>query len=271
MEHGSLADNLSSNTLNWQNRLAIALGTAKGLSYLHEECLEWILHCDIKPQNILLDADYEPKVADFGLSKLFNRGGLNNSSFSRIRGTRGYMAPEWVYNLPITSKVDIYSYGIVVLEMVTGKSPTSIQIHNSEGLAEHGSRLVTWVREKMDGDASRDSWLGKILDPMMGTDYDKDKMELLVKVALQWLAVFKPGLAVEVPKDEKYKVGFTDFVHAIMSVMVFVAIAFSDHRVTDCLFPGHVKEMDQVMESFPLMVGIVCSGLFLLFPNTRYG
>ncbi|KAJ9174275.1 hypothetical protein P3X46_017316 [Hevea brasiliensis] len=85
------------------------------------------------------------------------------------------------------------------------------------------------------------------------------------------LAVFKPGLAVEVPKDEKYKVGFTDFVHAIMSVMVFVAIAFSDHRVTDCLFPGHVKEMDQVMESFPLMVGIVCSGLFLLFPNTRYG
>lgn len=85
------------------------------------------------------------------------------------------------------------------------------------------------------------------------------------------LAVFKPGLDVDVPKDERFKVGFTDFVHAMMSVMVFVAIAFSDHRVTDCLFPGHVKEMDQVMESFPLMVGIVCSGLFLVFPNTRYG
>ncbi|KAM7269198.1 hypothetical protein ACFE04_024695 [Oxalis oulophora] len=85
------------------------------------------------------------------------------------------------------------------------------------------------------------------------------------------LAVFKPGLAVEVPKDEKYKVGFNDFVHAIMSVMVFMAIAFSDHRVTDCLLPGHVKEMDEVMESFPLMVGVVCSSLFLVFPNTRYG
>lgn len=85
------------------------------------------------------------------------------------------------------------------------------------------------------------------------------------------LAVFKPGLEVEVPKEERYKVGLTDFVHAMMSVMVFVAIAFSDFRVTRCLFPGHEKEMDQVMESFPLKVGVICSGLFLVFPNTRYG
>ncbi|XP_050203285.1 protein DMP8-like [Mercurialis annua] len=85
------------------------------------------------------------------------------------------------------------------------------------------------------------------------------------------LAVFKPGLGVEVPKDERYKVGLTDFVHAMMSVMVFAAIALSDHRVTNCLFPGYVEEMTQVMESFPIMVGVVCSGLFLVFPNTRYG
>ncbi|PON65381.1 hypothetical protein PanWU01x14_116950 [Parasponia andersonii] len=90
-------------------------------------------------------------------------------------------------------------------------------------------------------------------------------------VTLRGLAVFKPGLDVEVPKDERYKVGLTDLVHAVMSVMVFAAIAFSDHRITDCLFPGHEKDMDEVMESFPLMVGIVCSGLFLVFPNTRYG
>lgn len=85
------------------------------------------------------------------------------------------------------------------------------------------------------------------------------------------LAVFKPGLGVEVPKDERYKVGFTDFVHAMMSVLVFVAISFSDHRVTDCLLPGHDKELDEVMQSFPLMVGIICSGLFLIFPTTRHG
>lgn len=83
--------------------------------------------------------------------------------------------------------------------------------------------------------------------------------------------MFKHGLEVQVPKDERYRVGFTDFVHALMSVLVFVAIAFSDHRVTNCLFPGHAKEIDEVMRSFPLMVGVICSGLFLVFPNTRYG
>ncbi|KAL5582284.1 hypothetical protein UlMin_014726 [Ulmus minor] len=85
------------------------------------------------------------------------------------------------------------------------------------------------------------------------------------------LAVFKPGIDVAVPREERYKLGFNDFVHAMMSVMVFAAIAFSDHRVTDCVFPGHQKDMDEVMESFPIMVGIVCSALFLVFPNTRYG
>ncbi|KAL7262240.1 hypothetical protein ACSBR1_000587 [Camellia fascicularis] len=76
-----------------------------------------------EPQNILLDSNYLPKVADFGLSKLCKRGGGHSSNFSRVRGTRGYMAPEWISNLQITSKVDVYSYGVVVLAMVTGKSP----------------------------------------------------------------------------------------------------------------------------------------------------
>jgi serine/threonine protein kinase len=138
MEHGSLAENLSSNALDWKKRFEIAVGTAKGLAYLHEECLEWVLHCDVKPQNILLDADYQPKVADFGLSKLLSRSKIDHSSFSRMRGTRGYMAPEWVYNLPITSKVDVYSYGIVLLEMVTGKSPnvmhTSLTAERQESI-----------------------------------------------------------------------------------------------------------------------------------------
>lgn len=85
------------------------------------------------------------------------------------------------------------------------------------------------------------------------------------------LAVFKAGLGVEVPKEERFKVGLSDFVHAMMSVLVFVAIALSDYRVTGCVFPGHAKELDEVMQSFPLMVGIICSGLFLVFPTTRYG
>ncbi|GLU11083.1 hypothetical protein SLE2022_278530 [Rubroshorea leprosula] len=90
-------------------------------------------------------------------------------------------------------------------------------------------------------------------------------------VTTKGLAVFKPGLDVEIPKDERYKIGVTDLVHAVMSVMVFTAIAFSDRRVIKCVFPAHEKEIDQVMESFPLMVGLVCSGLFLVFPNSRHG
>ncbi|KAE8010394.1 hypothetical protein FH972_006765 [Carpinus fangiana] len=74
MEHRSLAENLSSNiALDWEKKFEIAVGTAKGLAYLHDECLEWVLHCDVKPQNRLLHSDYQPKVADFGLSKLRNR------------------------------------------------------------------------------------------------------------------------------------------------------------------------------------------------------
>ncbi|KAL5844780.1 hypothetical protein ACOSQ4_010738 [Xanthoceras sorbifolium] len=186
MEHGSLAENLSSNALKWDDRFEIAVGTAKGLAYLHEECLEWILHCDIKPQNILLDSNYKPKVADFGLSKLLNRGGLNNSNFSKIRGTRGYMAPEWVYNLPITSKVDVYSYGIVVLEMITGKSAIgNLKFDNGELTAQ--GRLVEWVKEKMNKAATRDSWVEEILDPSLECEYDTKKLEVLVRVASQCL------------------------------------------------------------------------------------
>lgn len=183
MEKGTLADNLSSNELDWGKRYNIALGTAKGLAYLHEECLEWVLHCDIKPQNILVDSDYQPKVADFGLSKLLNRDDLNNSNFSRIRGTRGYMAPEWVFNSQITSKVDVYSYGVVVLEMITGKSPTTgIQIKDGEELCHE--RLVTWVREKRRKGIEVGCWVEQIVDPALGSNYDVKKMETLANVAL---------------------------------------------------------------------------------------
>ncbi|KAM3710318.1 hypothetical protein ACJW31_01G020100 [Castanea mollissima] len=187
MEHGSLAENLSSNALDWKQRFDIALGTAKGLAYLHEECLEWVLHCDIKPQNILLNSNYEPKVADFGLSKLQNRGALTNPSFSRMRGTRGYMAPEWVFNLPITSKVDVYSYGIVMLEMVTGKS-TIMGVHTTNvGVETKYKRLATWVKGKKNGEVATTSWIDDIMDPKMEGIYDKGKMEILVEMALQCL------------------------------------------------------------------------------------
>ncbi|KAG2663583.1 hypothetical protein I3760_16G038600 [Carya illinoinensis] len=185
MEHGSLADNLSSNSLDWKKRFEIALGTAKGLSYLHEECLEWVLHCDVKPENIFLDSNYQPKVADFGLSKLQSRGEPNNPSFSRMRGTRGYMAPEWVFNLPITSKVDVYSYGIVVLEMLTGKDAAKGVHDTDNGEQLLHKRLVSWVREKKNRATLTKSWLEDIIDPSLKGKYDVRKMETLIGIALQ--------------------------------------------------------------------------------------
>ncbi|PIN13631.1 Serine/threonine protein kinase [Handroanthus impetiginosus] len=178
MENGSLAENLCSNTIDWEGRFEIAIGIAKGLAYLHEECLEWVLHCDVKPQNILLDSNYQPKVADFGLSKLMNRGGGNESKvkFSKIRGTRGYMAPEWIFSLPITSKVDVYSYGVVVLETVTGRRLDMSVKGNEMG----EKRMINWVREMV----SRGDWI-EVMDPLVNGEYDKDKMELLVRIALK--------------------------------------------------------------------------------------
>ncbi|KAF8024659.1 hypothetical protein BT93_F1743 [Corymbia citriodora subsp. variegata] len=189
MEHGSLVENLSFPTeLDWSKRFEIALGSARGLAYLHEECLEWVLHCDVKPQNILLDSTYQPKVADFGLSKILKREGLKNSSFSRIRGTRGYMAPEWVYNMPITSKVDVYSYGIVLLELVTGRSPTGGGLSITEGGDENESkRLTSWVRERKRTGIPVGTWVKEIVDPRLTEEYDIRMIEVLVTVALQCL------------------------------------------------------------------------------------
>ncbi|KAI9112173.1 hypothetical protein K1719_016696 [Acacia pycnantha] len=98
MEKGSLADNLKSNTLDWTKRYNIALGIARVLAYLYKECLEWILHCDIKPQNILLDSNYQPKVADFGSSKLLNRrrSPTMMGSESGEEGTQSRRLVTWV-------------------------------------------------------------------------------------------------------------------------------------------------------------------------------
>ena len=183
MEHGSLKENLSTKVLDWKMRFQIAVGTAKALAYLHEECLEWVLHCDVKPQNILLDSNYQPKVSDFGLSKLQNRGELRNPSFSRIRGTRGYMAPEWVTNQPITSKVDVFSYGIVLLEMLTGRSPSVCGDNDAENKLSRG--LVTWVKEMTDSGFEMALCVESIMDESTKGEYDMEKLGFLLGVAIK--------------------------------------------------------------------------------------
>ncbi|KAF0904498.1 hypothetical protein E2562_035061 [Oryza meyeriana var. granulata] len=105
--------------LDWDTRFNIALGTAKGLAYLHQDCDSKIIHCDIKPENVLLDENFLAKVSDFGLAKLMTRE--QSHVFTTLRGTRGYLAPEWLTNYAISEKSDVYSYGMVLLEIIGGR------------------------------------------------------------------------------------------------------------------------------------------------------
>ncbi|TYI45412.1 hypothetical protein E1A91_D13G034900v1 [Gossypium mustelinum] len=107
-----------SSALRWQIRKKIIIDIAKGLAYLHEGCNQKIIHLDIKPQNILLDENFNAKVSDFGLSKLIGRD--QSRVVTAMRGTPGYMAPEWLSSV-ITEKADVYSFGIVVLEILCGR------------------------------------------------------------------------------------------------------------------------------------------------------
>jgi serine/threonine protein kinase len=100
--------------LGWSTRCKIITQIAKGLSYLHEECTKIIAHLDVKPQNILLDDNYNAKLSDFGLCKLIDRD--ISQVVTRMRGTPGYLAPEWLTS-QITEKADIYSFGVVVMEV----------------------------------------------------------------------------------------------------------------------------------------------------------
>lgn len=177
VENGSLDRHLftEGESLGWKERFMIAMGTAKALAYLHEECLEWILHCDVKPQNILLDRNFSPKVSDFGLSKLVDRD--RAFSFSKVRGTRGYVAPEWVLNLPITAKADVYSFGIVLLEIVSGRNASN----QSENLAQ-------WVSKKVE-----EGKLLEVVDARLNGIIDTEEVEAVVRTALLCLEQ-DPGL-----------------------------------------------------------------------------
>ncbi|PKA54396.1 Receptor-like protein kinase HSL1 [Apostasia shenzhenica] len=140
MPNGSLGDFLhgsKSGLLDWSTRYKIALDAAEGLCYLHHDCVPAIVHRDVKSNNILLDADFGAKVADFGVAKATEGIGKGPKSMSVIAGSCGYIAPEYAYTLRVNEKSDIYSFGVVILELVTGKLPVDPEFGEKD--------LVNWV------------------------------------------------------------------------------------------------------------------------------
>ncbi|KAJ1254044.1 hypothetical protein BS78_03G001000 [Paspalum vaginatum] len=145
MPNGSLDAALHSHHqhgLDWAARFRVALGVARGLSYLHHDCIPHVIHRDIKSSNILLDHDMQPRLSDFGLATLMKPNASHVTTV--VAGTFGYLPPEYFDTGRATTKGDVYSYGVVLLELLTGKRPTD------ESFLENGTRLVTWVKETME-------------------------------------------------------------------------------------------------------------------------
>uniref|UniRef100_A0A5B7C6E0 non-specific serine/threonine protein kinase n=1 Tax=Davidia involucrata TaxID=16924 RepID=A0A5B7C6E0_DAVIN len=149
-------------TMEWATRLRIALGSAKGLAYLHEDCHPRIIHRDIKAANILLDNNYEAMVADFGLAKLSSDNYTHVST--RVMGTFGYLAPEYASSGKLTEKSDVFSYGVMLLELITGRRP----VDPTSKIMEDS--LVDWARPLL-ARALEDGNYDEVLDPRLENNY----------------------------------------------------------------------------------------------------
>ncbi|GKV42665.1 hypothetical protein SLEP1_g50043 [Rubroshorea leprosula] len=149
-----------------------------GLTYLHEECSTQIIHCDIKPQNILLDDSFTAKISDFGLAKLL----INSKShtLTGIRGTKGYAAPEWFRSTPITVKVDVYSFGVMLLEIICCRRCVELEM-------EEAAILTEWAY-----DCYSEGNLGKLVENDEEERNDMGRVEMLVKVAM-WCVQDEPS------------------------------------------------------------------------------
>ncbi|KAJ4960982.1 hypothetical protein NE237_020892 [Protea cynaroides] len=158
--------------LNWKQRFDIIVGIARGLAYLHEEFHVCIIHRDIKSSNILLDDYFQPRIADFGLARLLP--GDQSHMSTRFAGTLGYTSPEYAIHGQLSEKVDVYSYGVVVLEIISGRKSNDIKL---EPVTQY---LLEWAWKLFEEDK-----LMNLVDESLSTDeYDVDLMKKTIQIAL---------------------------------------------------------------------------------------
>ncbi|KAJ4761194.1 BRI1-associated receptor kinase [Rhynchospora pubera] len=196
MPNGSVASRLRGKPpLDWNARKRIAVGTARGLQYLHEQCDPKIIHRDVKAANILLDAQCEAVVGDFGLAKLLDHG--DSHVTTAVRGTVGHIAPEYLSTGQSSDKTDVFGFGILLLELVTGQR--AIQVVKGEadagqsGNVHHKGFMLDWVRK-----AHQEKRLDLLVDPDIGPSYDIIEVSEMVQVALlctQYLPSHRPKMS----------------------------------------------------------------------------
>ncbi|KAG5240324.1 proline-rich receptor protein kinase [Salix suchowensis] len=160
--------------LDWATRVKIAAGAARGLAYLHEDCHPRIIHRDIKSSNILLDNNFEAKVSDFGLAKLALD--TNTHVTTRVMGTFGYMAPEYASSGKLTDKSDVFSYGVVLLELITGRKPVDASQPSGE------ESLVEWARPLLNH-ALENEEFESLADPRLEKNYIESEMFRMIEAA----------------------------------------------------------------------------------------
>ncbi|XP_038702060.1 probable LRR receptor-like serine/threonine-protein kinase At5g10290 [Tripterygium wilfordii] len=159
--------------LDWTTRKRVALGAARGLEYLHEHCNPKIIHRDVKAANVLLDEDFEAVVGDFGLAKLVDVRKTNVTT--QVRGTMGHIAPEYLSTGKSSERTDVFGYGVMLLELVTGQRAIDFS-----RLEEQDDVLLLDHVKKLE----REKRLDSIVDCNLGRNYDVQEVEMMIRVAL---------------------------------------------------------------------------------------
>ncbi|CAL9093934.1 unnamed protein product [Musa textilis] len=178
MANGSVASRLrehppSEPPLDWPTRQRIALGSARGLSYLHDHCDPKIIHRDVKAANILLDEEFEAVVGDFGLAKLMDYKDTHVTT--AVRGTIGHIAPEYLSTGKSSEKTDVFGYGIMLLELITGQRAFDLaRLANDDDVM-----LLDWVKGLL-----KEKKLEMLIDPDLQNNYVDSEVESLIQVAL---------------------------------------------------------------------------------------
>ncbi|XP_077238336.1 G-type lectin S-receptor-like serine/threonine-protein kinase At5g24080 [Tasmannia lanceolata] len=196
MENGSLDsflfDDKKRNSIGWKDQQSIAVGTARGIAYLHEDCRDNIIHYDIKPGNVLLDAKLCPKVADFGLAKICSRD-ASHITKTGFRGTPGYAAPEMWLPYPLTTKSDVYSFGVLLFEIL-GKRK-----HYETNALPDQEWLPRWVWKKFEEGTLGETLLGFEIDEK---DKEAERMAIVALWCVQQQPEMRPSMSSVVKKLE---------------------------------------------------------------------